>query len=261
MLLVRFCCISSVSYIKPQLSDGSTGSLQVVYRPFPTSNHNLASAPSTVNWVVYRPFPTSNHNSETQCAVSRWLYIVRFLHQTTTALRFGENPFELYIVRFLHQTTTVVTAMLLTIGCISSVSYIKPQPYNYRLSHRPCCISSVSYIKPQPPIENFIIKKVVYRPFPTSNHNSDTLQLIRALLYIVRFLHQTTTLGTDADIRDRCISSVSYIKPQLREALFSISVRCISSVSYIKPQLKLEESTNTSGCISSVSYIKPQLRR
>ena len=34
----------------------------------------------------------------------------------------------------------------------------------------------------------------------------------------------------------RCISSVSYIKPQHDEIKFECSNRCISSVSYIKPQ-------------------------
>jgi len=34
------------------------------------------------------------------------LYIVRFLHQTTTDDTYGTNSDLLYIVRFLHQTTT-----------------------------------------------------------------------------------------------------------------------------------------------------------
>ena len=55
-------CISSVSYIKPQLWDGAKGSFSVVYRPFPTSNHNHGEALPDDDTVVYRPFPTSNHN-------------------------------------------------------------------------------------------------------------------------------------------------------------------------------------------------------
>ena len=79
-------CISSVSYIKPQQ----------VHRAYQRI------------WVVYRPFPTSNHNQPKNTSYYVQLYIVRFLHQTTTNyLTYGEGN-VLYIVRFLHQTTTVL---------------------------------------------------------------------------------------------------------------------------------------------------------
>ena len=78
------------------------------------------------------------------------LYIVRFLHQTTTP--WSANIFRclLYIVRFLHQTTTSTLRTFEVVSCISSVSYIKPQLYTVFTFTRVCCISSVSYIKPQP---------------------------------------------------------------------------------------------------------------
>ena len=41
------------------------GSYKVVYRSFPTSNHNLYGKVSDITEVVYRPFPTSNHNDDT----------------------------------------------------------------------------------------------------------------------------------------------------------------------------------------------------
>ena len=62
----------------------------------------------------------------------------------------------LYIVRFLHQTTTETISLMPSAGCISSVSYIKPQrhdPANFQDS-------------------------VVYRPFPTSNHNCKVIMYI-----------------------------------------------------------------------------------
>ena len=55
-------CISSVSYIKPQLPLMMFNLLSVVYRPFPTSNHNSVMFNLGRKRVVYRPFPTSNHN-------------------------------------------------------------------------------------------------------------------------------------------------------------------------------------------------------
>ena len=142
------------------------------------------------------------------------LYIVRFLHQTTTyhlPCRFVQM---LYIVRFLHQTTTDCDQQLAADGCISSVSYIKPQLLP---SVNRCC-------------------DVVYRPFPTSNHNFVCEWHYNIVLYIVRFLHQTTTFISSNQLYNCCISSVSYIKPQLHQAYDGPSLCCISSVSYIKPQ-------------------------
>ena len=213
--VLRLCCISSVSYIKPQLEWLLPSHHRVVYRPFPTSNHNCFVIYSVIYKVVYRPFPTSNHNLSmfllffNQLYIVRFLhqtttrmvpdgclyplYIVRFLHQTTTYLPRCKAYEKLYIVRFLHQTTTSRARPQVRLCCISSVSYIKPQPHSYAIGLIDSCISSVSYIKPQ---RNACI------------------------------LH---TGGC-------CISSVSYIKPQLSSIGMLGEMRCISSVSYIKPQ-------------------------
>ena len=37
-----------------------------------------------------------------------WLYLILFLHQTTTVVRLTRQIFELYLILFLHQTTTSV---------------------------------------------------------------------------------------------------------------------------------------------------------
>ena len=122
-------CISSFSYIKPQPACRATGGACVVYHPFPTSNHNPRSDFKERASVVYHPFPTSNHNRHTRC---RWrhgvvyhpfptsnhnaqslvmrsimLYIILFLHQTTTIIRKVAKLLGLYIILFLHQTTTL----------------------------------------------------------------------------------------------------------------------------------------------------------
>ena len=142
-------CISSVSYIKPQLQFYNyltvASCISSVSYIKPQHTGSTATQPE----VVYRPFPTSNHNAHTPFV----------------------NLKELYIVRFLHQTTTC---------SVNTSIYF-------------CCISSVSYIKPQQTRRVVLFWQVVYRPFPTSNHN--ILVNIRSyrMLYIVRFLHQTTT--------------------------------------------------------------------
>ena len=89
------------------------------------------------------------------------LYIVRFLHQTTT-----DNPdciirVWLYIVRFLHQTTTPNGSQPSFFGCISFVSYIKPQLNKSLLPRLWRCISFVSYIKPQPIISNKLYTNIL----------------------------------------------------------------------------------------------------
>ena len=100
-------------------------------------------------------------------------------------------------------------------GCISFVSYIKPQHLEQVPFEALRCISFVSYIKPQLMRIVEIKKSVVYLSFPTSNHNWPYLFSTHNRLYIFRFLHQTTTNHLMASWNVSCISFVSYIKPQL----------------------------------------------
>ena len=85
MILESYCCISYYSYIKPQ----------------------PCKVEKQKHYVVYRTIPTSNHNFLLQLSILRRLYIVLFLHQTTTSDPLFRNEFQLYIVLFLHQTTTM----------------------------------------------------------------------------------------------------------------------------------------------------------
>ena len=55
------------------------------------------------------------------------LYILRFLHQTTTMQETDNLAEMLYILRFLHQTTTSQLGGCGCYSCISCVFYIKPQ--------------------------------------------------------------------------------------------------------------------------------------
>ena len=170
-----------------------TTAVIVVYRPFPTSNHNRKAQRLGIARVVYRPFPTSNHNRMDYKQQVKALYIVRFLHQTTTAKCWCTSKWRcissVSYIKPQHAATNTINA----VSCISSVSYIKPQQKRLKTVSRLCCISSVSYIKPQPKAVAKYADVVVYRPFPTSNHNRYPEYKCRIELYIVRFLHQTTT--------------------------------------------------------------------
>ena len=55
------------------------------------------------------------------------LYILSFLHQTTTYLEITSFKYTLYILSFLHQTTTRLKKSNGKAGCISYHFYIKPQ--------------------------------------------------------------------------------------------------------------------------------------
>ena len=56
------------------------------------------------------------------------LYLIEFLHQTTTYQ--GADYFNpmLYLIEFLHQTTTRARSLLNRVRCILLNFYIKPQP-------------------------------------------------------------------------------------------------------------------------------------
>ena len=168
-----------------------------------------------------------------------------------------------------------------SLSCISYYSYIKPQPLSDEDNVIASCISYYSYIKPQlithdgcyflvvyhtiptsnhnPAHHPSSSQTVVYHTIPTSNHNSLALGHSFGVLYIILFLHQTTTLSRMSLDRLRCISYYSYIKPQRIVASIGTMQGCISYYSYIKPQLLRDVMPSSSGCISYYSYIKPQL--
>ena len=185
-------CISSYSYIKPQ----------------------LAEIKKVISTVVYLLIPTSNRNCNTFPDDGKRLYIFLFLHQTATS-RCGcsaayscISPYS-YIKPQLGLNQSEVSK-----SCISPYSYIKPQLITlclifinvvylliptsnrnrvwqvYQTSslyislflHQTatpsachccccCCISPYSYIKPQ---LTLIVREphmVVYLLIPTSNRN------------------------------------------------------------------------------------------
>ena len=121
--------------------------------------------------VVYHLVPTSNHNRDILDEVTQKLFIILFLHQTTTQFVFRMRFHLLFIILFLHQTTTSPTFT----------------------RKRLCCLSSCSYIKPQRPFLVLLTILVVYHLVPTSNHNPSSSLRTSLLLFIILFLHQTTT--------------------------------------------------------------------
>ena len=248
-----------MSYIKPQLSAEPSALLVVVYRTIPTSNHNLWLAIhfTLMLYIILFLHQTTTcqlclgfvqllyiilflHQTTTsfpQWFVGTKLYIVLFLHQTTTLLSLYPHPAQLYIVLFLHQTTTPwgLAQSLVRLYIVLFLHQTTTPNEHYRINPRlyivlflhqtttirrncrvnNCCISYYSYIKPQPSGKKIAINAVVYRTIPTSNHNCgqspppclfvvyrtiptsnhnrQACSKLSARLYIVLFLHQTTT--------------------------------------------------------------------
>ncbi len=165
------CCISYYSYIKPQPINNYRRINEVVYRTIPTSNHNSLIEYVTLEGVVYRTIPTSNHNPKYMRKLWFWLYIVLFLHQTTTNFK----------------------VMILCLRCISYYSYIKPQPREGAPPELVVVYRTIPTSNHNRSNNLCKFYTVVYRTIPTSNHNHKCIQCQLTRLYIVLFLHQTTT--------------------------------------------------------------------
>ncbi len=164
------------------------------------------------------------------------LYYIVSLHQTTTTvstyrLRHGCIISFLYIkpqpsfpvvywdlcciISFLYIKPQLVTdSNENVLSCIISFLYIKPQPLYVLITSCVCCIISFLYIKPQrASVPRGSLDVVLYR-FSTSNHNLILSPQFKIMLYYIVSLHQTTTHRRRLSLRDCCIISFLYIKPQ-----------------------------------------------
>ena len=99
------------------------------------------------------------------------LFVIPFLHQTTTCALFRALVKRLFVIPFLHQTTTFVVLRkrrktLFAIPFLhQTTTYLKSQNCSG------CCSSFLFYIKPQLSEYHKLICIVVRHSFSTSNHN------------------------------------------------------------------------------------------
>ena len=141
--------ILSSFYIKPQLARWSHLCVAIVSYRLSTSNHNLYSFKASsfsLYLIVFLHQTTTSFNTT---AGFRKLYLIVFLHQTTTLTCQETLELLLYLIVFLHQTTTTVTMPMLPPNCILSSFYIKPQLMLSKCYCSGYCILSSFYIKPQ----------------------------------------------------------------------------------------------------------------
>ena len=229
-------CLSSCSYIKPQLASrgrrprgGCLSSCSYI-KPQPATGFY------GVGRVVYHLVPTSNHNSTLLPIFAVALFIILFLHQTTTYGSASTSLGKLFIILFLHQTTTWGALALGETCCLSSCSYIKPQPCIAYYIERYVVYHLVPTSNHNLSIAILMSTTVVYHLVPTSNHNESARAIFSHELFIILFLHQTTTAALARCFVTCCLSSCSYIKPQPTTNGQKATRSCLSSCSYIKPQ-------------------------
>ena len=95
--------ISTSNHNEP---DGRLTTRPVVSYSISTSNHNYTFVTLTVASVVSYSISTSNHNPVVEANARYLLYLIPFLHQTTTIISITLILLLLYLIPFLHQTTT-----------------------------------------------------------------------------------------------------------------------------------------------------------
>ena len=87
--------------------------------------HTQVTVPMAILYIILFLHQTTTSSGSTMRRAL--LYIILFLHQTTTCNHPTRFHHWLYIILFLHQTTTCIVKHMAGRRCISSYSYIKPQ--------------------------------------------------------------------------------------------------------------------------------------
>ena len=261
-----YSCILFHFYIKPQLSGVALYFVQVVSYSISTSNHNFAHGLNDVVLVVSYSISTSNHNWGTAQKVRPTVVSYSISTSNHNAGSKLLAFVKLYLIPFLHQTTTLLCQKFTHVCCILFHFYIKPQRFASSMNLFLRCILFHFYIKPQlnarvrifPSVVSYSISTsnhnnragrrsrrwVVSYSISTSNHNSPSILNPIFGLYLIPFLHQTTTLRFSTVPVNGCILFHFYIKPQLSEYGPSTFRGCILFHFYIKPQLKPQAKKN-----------------
>ncbi len=114
-----------------------------------TSNHNLASVSKNSLKVVSYSISTSNHNFNFEAI----------------------SIISLYLILFLHQTTTFLTLLRVTFCCILFYFYIKPQPTTVLKTYMGVVSYSISTSNHNTVMVIAKTSTVVSYSISTSNHN------------------------------------------------------------------------------------------
>ena len=214
-LLSQSGCILLNFYIKPKQTDCAFWRTRVVSYWISTSNHNYQRL---INWFSKLYLIEFLHQTTTRGRSGRSrlrLYLIEFLHQTTTVHNRVRGAILLYLIEFLHQTTTIRGCgwSSLRLYLIEFLHQTTTFWVPIQLYHR--CILLNFYIKPQLSFAFCRYAAVVSYWISTSNHNHQRRRICEYMLYLIEFLHQTTTLDGKLLKSTGCILLNFYIKPQL----------------------------------------------
>ena len=166
---------------------------EVVSYSISTSNHNSIKSLITLRAVVSYSISTSNHNAVAAVVTICVLYLIPFLHQTTTVCVGAMAVFCCILFHFYIKPQLAEEEYATAVGCILFHFYIKPQLSCSIFLFVLCCILFHFYIKPQLVLVLLVILSVVSYSISTSNHNLDARSMDIKELYLIPFLHQTTT--------------------------------------------------------------------
>ena len=122
-------------------------------------------------YVVSYSISTSNHNFVVVNLFFKQLYLIPFLHQTTTLSLILMFPVLLYLIPFLHQTTTLLLTAQKQISCILFHFYIKPQLRSMSISMLIVVSYSISTSNHNVYVDDSFPVWVVSYSISTSNHN------------------------------------------------------------------------------------------
>ena len=150
--------------------------LSVVYHLVPTSNHNVIVFVYLIVMLFIILFLHQTTTQAISSASQAQLFIILFLHQTTT-LKIRHRPKRpLFIILFLHQTTTYNKGHILPTVLFIILFLHQTTTNGCPFVNGSGCLSSCSYIKPQQLHSVTSEQTVVYHLVPTSNHNLKILK-------------------------------------------------------------------------------------
>ena len=115
--------------------------------------------------------------------------------------------------------------------------YIKPQPLWFCSQRLVCCDLFYFYIKPQHKCCKFYVIFVVTYSISTSNHNLPLIQTVLLRLWLILFLHQTTTLIIQLNGLQLLWLILFLHQTTTGQVSISSQVGCDLFYFYIKPQL------------------------
>ena len=138
------CCILFHFYIKPQHLHSRFDLVNVVSYSISTSNHNNMLERTECFPVVSYSISTSNHNYSYCYSWRSWVVSYSISTSNHNILRERMRNYRLYLIPFLHQTTTEDNREEASVCCILFHFYIKPQRLRRTLFASPVVSYSIS---------------------------------------------------------------------------------------------------------------------